>query len=215
MPIDFYRRRVLTLDGHEDDTITLTTTQDMAKVVARAVDYEGDWPVFGGIVGSNITISQLIALGEKIRTPVFILLVPLLANRYPIQVVLSKLKNSVWMTLKPGSSGPLGFPKSPIQLSLWSSVRVLPELSLRVFYWVSIMVVGRLLTMHGTSYSRILSFLDLGIGWWMLGERLMPVPRAFTLTSKLPVKKFSRPYRCRMIETILYRQLQHQGSTII
>ncbi|CAG9938621.1 unnamed protein product [Clonostachys rosea f. rosea IK726] len=69
MPIDFYRRRILTLEGHEDDTITLTTTQDMAKVVARAVDYEGEWPVFGGIVGSNITISQLIALGEKIRGP--------------------------------------------------------------------------------------------------------------------------------------------------
>jgi hypothetical protein len=84
MPNDFYRRRILTLEGHEDDTITLTTTQDMAKVVARAVDYEGEWPVFGGIVGSNITISQLIALGEKIRTSAPTLFPSIFANRYSI-----------------------------------------------------------------------------------------------------------------------------------
>ncbi len=65
--IDFSRRRALTLDGGDDDRITLTTAQDLANVVARAVEYEGEWPVVGGIKGTELSIGQLIALGEKIR----------------------------------------------------------------------------------------------------------------------------------------------------
>ena len=67
IPIDFNQRRALVLDGGEDDRITLTTVQDLANVVVRAIDFEGEWPVVSGIRGADISIGQLIALGEKIR----------------------------------------------------------------------------------------------------------------------------------------------------
>ena len=65
--IDFNNRRAIIVDGGVDDRITLTTAQDFANVVALAVDYEGEWPVVGGIKGTDITIGQLLAVGEKIR----------------------------------------------------------------------------------------------------------------------------------------------------
>ena len=55
------------LDGGDDDCITLTTVQDLAKVVGRAVEYEGEWPVVGGIKGTDLSIGKIIALGEEIR----------------------------------------------------------------------------------------------------------------------------------------------------
>lgn len=67
IPFDFNKRRALILDGGEDDRITLTTVQDLANVVAKAIDYEGEWPVIGGIRGTDMSVGQLIALGEKIR----------------------------------------------------------------------------------------------------------------------------------------------------
>jgi hypothetical protein len=51
--IDFNKRRALTLDGGDNDRITLTTVQDFANVVSRAVEYEGEWPVVGGIRGPS------------------------------------------------------------------------------------------------------------------------------------------------------------------
>lgn len=39
----------------------------MADVVAEALDYEGEWPVDGGICGSRITLAELIKLGEIFR----------------------------------------------------------------------------------------------------------------------------------------------------
>lgn len=65
--ISFDKRRAIILDGGEDDRITLTTAHDLANVVARAVEYEGEWPVVGGIKGTELSIGQLIVLGEKIR----------------------------------------------------------------------------------------------------------------------------------------------------
>ena len=67
LPIDFNNRRALVLDGADDDRITLTTVQDLANVVARAIDFEGEWPVVSGIKGADMSIGQVIALGEKIR----------------------------------------------------------------------------------------------------------------------------------------------------
>ena len=67
IPFDFANRRALVLDGGDNDRITFTTVQDLANVVARAVDYEGEWPVVGGIRGTDISVGELIALGEKIR----------------------------------------------------------------------------------------------------------------------------------------------------
>jgi hypothetical protein len=67
MPFDFNNRRALVLDGGDDGRITLTTVQDFANVVARAIDFGGEWPVVGGIRGTDMSVKQLIALGEKIR----------------------------------------------------------------------------------------------------------------------------------------------------
>jgi hypothetical protein len=65
--IDFNKRRALTLEGGDDDRITLTTVKDLDNVVARAIEYEGEWPVVGGIRGTELSIGQLLVLGEKIR----------------------------------------------------------------------------------------------------------------------------------------------------
>ncbi|KAH4104060.1 hypothetical protein HBH70_097770 [Parastagonospora nodorum] len=70
-PFDFERRRMLVVDGGENSRITFTTVQDLAHVVARAVDYEGEWPVVGGMAGTTMSVGELIALGEKIRGGTF------------------------------------------------------------------------------------------------------------------------------------------------
>lgn len=44
-----------------------TTIQDLARVVARAIDYPGKWPETGGMVGSRIQMKELIKLAERIR----------------------------------------------------------------------------------------------------------------------------------------------------
>lgn len=67
LPIDFHKRRALVLDGGDDNLITLTTVQDFANVVARAIDFNGEWPIVSGVRGADMSIGQLIALGEKIR----------------------------------------------------------------------------------------------------------------------------------------------------
>jgi hypothetical protein len=36
-------------------------------VVARAIDFEGKWPVVGGVKGTDISLEQLISVGEKVR----------------------------------------------------------------------------------------------------------------------------------------------------
>ncbi|KAH0431623.1 NmrA-like family protein [Colletotrichum camelliae] len=66
-PVDFNQCRALVVDGSEDAPLTFTTAQDLARIVALAVEYKGEWPLVGGIKGAEITMGQLIALGEKIR----------------------------------------------------------------------------------------------------------------------------------------------------
>jgi hypothetical protein len=63
---DFQNRRAIIVDGH-DFFMTFTTVQDVAAIVAGAVDYEGEWPVNGGIRGNRIAVSQILKIGEKIR----------------------------------------------------------------------------------------------------------------------------------------------------
>lgn len=65
-PVNFHSRRALLIDDGEA-VITLTTAQDAAKVTALAVEYEGEWPVVSGVNGTDITMNELVALGEKIR----------------------------------------------------------------------------------------------------------------------------------------------------
>jgi hypothetical protein len=71
---DFQNLRAIVLED-SDDTITLTSAQDLAAVVARAVDFEGEWPIVGGINGNKVTVSQILKLGEKIRGMRFLVVI--------------------------------------------------------------------------------------------------------------------------------------------
>ncbi|KAJ4288263.1 hypothetical protein N0V88_007453 [Collariella sp. IMI 366227] len=66
-PLDFGGRRFIIMERMESVPITLTTVQDLANVVARAVEYEGEWPAIGGIKGDELTIEQIIKLAKKVR----------------------------------------------------------------------------------------------------------------------------------------------------
>jgi hypothetical protein len=66
IPIDFQGcRAIVRQDG--SDQLTLTTVQDLGAVVAAAIEFEGEWPEVGGIRGGQITLAELIELGEKVR----------------------------------------------------------------------------------------------------------------------------------------------------
>ncbi|CAD0022035.1 unnamed protein product, partial [Aureobasidium pullulans] len=62
-PFDFEQCRHLVVDG----SITFTTVEDLAHVVARAIDFGSEWPVVGGISGNELSMEELVALSEKIR----------------------------------------------------------------------------------------------------------------------------------------------------
>jgi hypothetical protein len=66
-PFDFEHRRFLMREGSDEDTITFTTVQDLANIVARAIEFEGEWPIVGGIRGTQLSIRSILALGEEIR----------------------------------------------------------------------------------------------------------------------------------------------------
>ncbi|KAL4937872.1 hypothetical protein BDV06DRAFT_226542 [Aspergillus oleicola] len=66
-PIDFNNRRAIMVDGAEKAKITLTTVEDFVVVIARALEYEGEWPVNSGIQGTSLTLGELISIGEKVR----------------------------------------------------------------------------------------------------------------------------------------------------
>ncbi|KAI8931828.1 hypothetical protein NX059_011465 [Plenodomus lindquistii] len=65
---DFEHRRAILQEG-PDAPLTLTTVEDMAKVVAFALEYPGRWPTIGGIQGTQTTLSAFLSLGESIRGP--------------------------------------------------------------------------------------------------------------------------------------------------
>ncbi|KAH6641240.1 hypothetical protein F5144DRAFT_618821 [Chaetomium tenue] len=69
-PFDFVNCRLLMVDS-DDFCITLTTVTDIAKVVVKAVEYEGEWPVVGGIRGDDLTMEEVIKMGERIRGGTF------------------------------------------------------------------------------------------------------------------------------------------------
>ncbi|KAK7425789.1 hypothetical protein QQZ08_007765 [Neonectria magnoliae] len=64
---DFQNLRGIVVEGHEDAIMTLTTAADVATVVARAVEYEGEWPRIGGIRGNRLTFAEILEIGERVR----------------------------------------------------------------------------------------------------------------------------------------------------
>ncbi|EGR49695.1 uncharacterized protein TRIREDRAFT_59775 [Trichoderma reesei QM6a] len=66
--IDMEHRRAIILgDAKNPGYFSMTTMEDVANIVAKAVEYGGEWPTVGGIRGDNISQQELILLGEKIR----------------------------------------------------------------------------------------------------------------------------------------------------
>ena len=59
--------RIVTVKGHEDDQITMTSVSDIADVVRRAIEFEGEWPEIGGISGVKISSRELKEVVERIR----------------------------------------------------------------------------------------------------------------------------------------------------
>ncbi|KAF5009007.1 hypothetical protein FDECE_4745 [Fusarium decemcellulare] len=66
MFVDFETRNAI-IAGDGNHPIVLTTVQDVANVVAEAIDYPGEWPVVGGITGTRTTVAELVKLGEQLR----------------------------------------------------------------------------------------------------------------------------------------------------
>ncbi|RFU23862.1 hypothetical protein B7463_g12474, partial [Scytalidium lignicola] len=64
--IDFLNRRAIVLQG-QDSSFTLTTIKDLANVVSRAVEFEGEWPVVGGVNGTTLPTSRILETGAKVR----------------------------------------------------------------------------------------------------------------------------------------------------
>lgn len=58
--------RVSTVEGHEDDLVTITTVGDIVRVVRRAIEYEGEWPVVGGIAGHQLTAREFKDIVERV-----------------------------------------------------------------------------------------------------------------------------------------------------
>ncbi|PYH88407.1 NAD(P)-binding protein [Aspergillus ellipticus CBS 707.79] len=66
--VDMQNRRAIVLaDARNLGYLSLTTVEDVVNVVVRAVEYTGKWPEVGGIRGEEISMADLIALGEKVR----------------------------------------------------------------------------------------------------------------------------------------------------
>ncbi|KAI4731795.1 NAD(P)-binding protein [Aureobasidium sp. EXF-10728] len=119
-PFDFDEGRFIMIDGSDDDRITLTTVQDLAQVVARAVEYEGKWPVVGGISGVELSMKQIIELGEKIRGK------PFKVERIPID----ELKDGSWKsTWSPKIDHPSIPPQKDDQLSRYMVSGILQAIS--------------------------------------------------------------------------------------
>ncbi|KAJ4345834.1 uncharacterized protein N0V89_011969 [Didymosphaeria variabile] len=64
---DFQNSRAITVDGYETAALTLTTVTDFATLVAKTIEYEGEWPAVGGLQGNKLTVKQIIEVGEKLR----------------------------------------------------------------------------------------------------------------------------------------------------
>ncbi|KAJ4248818.1 hypothetical protein NW762_012656 [Fusarium torreyae] len=69
--VDFEKQHAIVVEGTLDDKIVYTCAEDIANVVTRAIEYEGEWPVIGGISGNRITIRELLQIGEDIRRKPF------------------------------------------------------------------------------------------------------------------------------------------------
>ncbi|EPE05567.1 hypothetical protein F503_02306 [Ophiostoma piceae UAMH 11346] len=56
--------RAVVVRGHEHDSITVTSVDDIANIVRLAIEYEGVWPEIGGIQGQQLSVTQFKSIVE-------------------------------------------------------------------------------------------------------------------------------------------------------
>jgi nucleoside-diphosphate-sugar epimerase len=57
-------RAVVVEDG--SSPVVFTASEDVAKVVARAIDYPEPWTIEGGIVGHRTSYKEIVEIAEKV-----------------------------------------------------------------------------------------------------------------------------------------------------
>lgn len=50
-----------------EDSVSYTAISDVANIVARVIEFEGEWPAIGGIRGNQASFSDVLELGPRIR----------------------------------------------------------------------------------------------------------------------------------------------------
>ncbi|EAQ88491.1 hypothetical protein CHGG_05110 [Chaetomium globosum CBS 148.51] len=53
--------------GSLSNKVTYTAIHDVVNVVVKAIDYEGEWPIIGGINGNTLSVAEEIAIGERLE----------------------------------------------------------------------------------------------------------------------------------------------------
>ncbi|KAH6631356.1 hypothetical protein F5144DRAFT_215579 [Chaetomium tenue] len=64
--VDYEKGRAR-VPGSLSHKVTYTAIQDVVNVVVKAIDYEGEWPIIGGINGNTLSLAEEIAIGERVR----------------------------------------------------------------------------------------------------------------------------------------------------
>ncbi len=62
-----HEHRLARIAGDPATQISYTAVSDLANIVVKAIEYEGEWPVIGGINGQTLSLAEEIAIGEKVR----------------------------------------------------------------------------------------------------------------------------------------------------
>jgi hypothetical protein len=64
--MDFQNRRAI-LIAEKTGSFTLTNMKDLGNVVVLAIEYDGEWPVVGGVRGTTFADAALLEIGTKVR----------------------------------------------------------------------------------------------------------------------------------------------------
>lgn len=97
---DFEKQRATLVKDRLDDVVVWTTVQDIAGVVARAVEYEGEWPAIGGITGTRLTVREMLQIGEAIGKSIPLSCKQLLRPGLPLTIIIGKPFTIDWLKLE-------------------------------------------------------------------------------------------------------------------
>ena len=64
---DFEKCRAIIVQGRQDAVMSLTSVKDVAAIIAKAVEFKGQWPTTFGIQGNRLTFHDILAIGERVR----------------------------------------------------------------------------------------------------------------------------------------------------